>query len=69
MAERLKQSIIDKEPTIDLIAGPDSYRHLPSLLSTTQSGQTAGLQHKFSCINYNTLQIKSYDSKRGPISR
>lgn len=42
MAERLKQNIIDKEPAVDLIAGPDSYRHLPSLLATTEGGQTAG---------------------------
>lgn len=41
MAERLKQKMLDKEPAIDLIAGPDSYRHLPQLLTTTDGGQTA----------------------------
>lgn len=42
MAERLKQKIIEKEPAIDLIAGPDSYRNLPQMLATTETGQAAG---------------------------
>uniref|UniRef100_A0A915HQU1 CDK5RAP1-like protein n=1 Tax=Romanomermis culicivorax TaxID=13658 RepID=A0A915HQU1_ROMCU len=41
MAERLKEKILEKEPGVDLIAGPDSYRHLPNLLITTNGGQTA----------------------------
>lgn len=32
MAERLKAKIVKKEKQIDVVAGPDSYRSLPSLL-------------------------------------
>lgn len=42
MAERLKQTIIEKEPAVDLIAGPDAYRNLPQMLATMASGQAAG---------------------------
>ena len=32
MAERLKQSILEEEKLVDLVAGPDSYRDLPNLI-------------------------------------
>ena len=32
MAERLKRKIVEREKQIDIVAGPDSYRSLPSLL-------------------------------------
>lgn len=35
MAERLKHKILDKEHTVDVIAGPDSYKDLPRLLAQT----------------------------------
>ncbi|XP_063386754.1 CDK5RAP1-like protein [Cydia fagiglandana] len=41
MAERLKTKLIEKEKTVDVVAGPDSYRDLPRLLALTESGQTA----------------------------
>ncbi|KAI5634911.1 radical SAM superfamily domain-containing protein [Phthorimaea operculella] len=41
MAERLKEKLIEKEKSVDIVAGPDSYRDLPRLLAVTNSGQTA----------------------------
>jgi len=39
MAERLKDKLLDKKPFIDLIAGPDAYRHLPAMFSSMEAGQ------------------------------
>jgi tRNA-2-methylthio-N6-dimethylallyladenosine synthase len=39
MAERIKEKLLDEEKIIDLIAGPDAYRDLPSLISLSESGQ------------------------------
>ena len=39
MAERLKDKLLEKERSVDVIAGPDSYRQLPFLLSEASSHQ------------------------------
>ena len=39
MAERLKDKLLEKEQSVDVIAGPDSYRQLPLLLSEATSHQ------------------------------
>ncbi|KAK9738028.1 Radical SAM superfamily [Popillia japonica] len=41
MAERLKEKILEKERTVDIIAGPDSYKDLPRLLAVTENDQIA----------------------------
>lgn len=41
MAERLKDKLLEKEKSVDVIAGPDSYRQLPFLLSEASSHQAA----------------------------
>ncbi|KAF4517725.1 hypothetical protein B566_EDAN013403 [Ephemera danica] len=41
MAERLKEKLVEKEKSVDVVAGPDSYRDLPRLLALTQDHQTA----------------------------
>lgn len=41
MAERMKESLLEKAGYIDLIAGPDSYRDLPRLINLAESGQKA----------------------------
>lgn len=41
MAERLKTDLLEKEKSVDVISGPDSYKDLPRLLTITQSGQSA----------------------------
>ncbi|XP_060521372.1 mitochondrial tRNA methylthiotransferase CDK5RAP1 isoform X2 [Cylas formicarius] len=39
MAERLKEKVLEKERTVDLVAGPDAYRDLPRLLALTENDQ------------------------------
>ncbi|XP_038658996.1 CDK5 regulatory subunit-associated protein 1 [Scyliorhinus canicula] len=41
MAERLKEEILEKEKLVDVLAGPDSYRDLPRLLTVAEAGQKA----------------------------
>ncbi|CAL4233474.1 unnamed protein product [Meganyctiphanes norvegica] len=41
MAERLKTKLVEKEKSIDIVIGPDSYRDLPRLLTIVNSGETA----------------------------
>lgn len=41
MAERLKQSLLDEEHLVDLVAGPDAYRDLPNLVDEVGTGQRA----------------------------
>jgi len=41
MAERTKLALMEEEQLLDLIAGPDSYRHLPGLLEQAGSGRQA----------------------------
>lgn len=41
MAERLKQSLLEEEKLVDLVAGPDSYRSLPELIGEVETGQKA----------------------------
>jgi tRNA-2-methylthio-N6-dimethylallyladenosine synthase len=41
MAERLKEKVIEKEHIVDIVAGPDSYRSLASLIAEAGSGHKA----------------------------
>jgi tRNA-2-methylthio-N6-dimethylallyladenosine synthase len=41
MAERLKDELLKEENSIDIIAGPDSYRDLPELLQQVETGYQA----------------------------
>jgi tRNA-2-methylthio-N6-dimethylallyladenosine synthase len=41
MAERLKSKLLEEEKIVDLVAGPDAYRDLPSLVKEVESGQKA----------------------------
>lgn len=41
MAERLKEQLLEKDKSVDLVAGPDAYRDLPRLLSQAESGAQA----------------------------
>ena len=46
MAQNLKSELAEKEPLIDVLAGPDAYRQLPSLLTTVLESQEQGLSQK-----------------------
>jgi len=41
MAERLKTKLLEEEKLVDIVAGPDSYRDLPNLLSEAEDGHKA----------------------------
>jgi tRNA-2-methylthio-N6-dimethylallyladenosine synthase len=41
MAERLKSQFLEEEKIVDLVAGPDSYRDLPKLISEVEDGHKA----------------------------
>lgn len=41
MAERLKETLLEKDKSVDLVAGPDSYKDLPRLLALTNNDQKA----------------------------
>lgn len=41
MAERLKSKLLEEEKIVDLVAGPDAYRDLPSLISQVDDGARA----------------------------
>ncbi|MBP7037319.1 MAG: tRNA (N6-isopentenyl adenosine(37)-C2)-methylthiotransferase MiaB [Bacteroidales bacterium] len=41
MAERLKESVMEKEDIVSLLAGPDAYRDLPSLIAEAEAGNKA----------------------------
>ena len=41
MAERIKETIIEKEHLVDIVVGPDAYRDLPRLLQEVEDGRKA----------------------------
>ncbi len=41
MAEHLKESLVERAPAVDVIAGPDSYRRLPELLAAARAARLA----------------------------
>ena len=41
MAERLKSKFIEEEKIVDLVAGPDAYKDLPSLVKEVEEGRDA----------------------------
>jgi len=41
MAERLRQRLFEESPVVDIVMGPDSYRHLPHLIRQVESGSKA----------------------------
>jgi len=46
MAQNLKSELAEKEPLIDVLAGPDAYRQLPLLLATALEAQEQRLPQK-----------------------
>ncbi|MEG2282861.1 MAG: tRNA (N6-isopentenyl adenosine(37)-C2)-methylthiotransferase MiaB, partial [Rikenellaceae bacterium] len=39
MAERLKEDLMTKDMVVDIVAGPDAYRRLPTLIEQAMHGQ------------------------------
>jgi tRNA-2-methylthio-N6-dimethylallyladenosine synthase len=42
MAEHLKEGLAERAPSVDVIAGPDSYRRMPDLLAAARASMTRG---------------------------
>jgi len=42
MAQNLKEELTEKEPLVDVLAGPDSYRYLPGLITKAMESQEQG---------------------------
>lgn len=60
MAQNLKSELADKEPLIDVLVGPDSYRHLPLLLSNALAAQEQGFSRKAFA-----LDLSEYETYEG----
>lgn len=59
MAQNLKQDLVENESIVDVLVGPDSYRHLPSLLTQAIRAQEEGLEQKGVAVDlseYETYQ-------------
>ncbi|MDH4302291.1 MAG: tRNA (N6-isopentenyl adenosine(37)-C2)-methylthiotransferase MiaB [Nitrospira sp.] len=68
MAQNLKSALADKEPLVDVLAGPDAYRQLPSLLTTALEAQEQGLAQKGFALDlseYETYEGIMPDRDRG----
>ncbi|MGE0644590.1 MAG: tRNA (N6-isopentenyl adenosine(37)-C2)-methylthiotransferase MiaB [Nitrospira sp.] len=57
MAQNLKSDLADKEPIVDVLAGPDSYRQLPSLLTNALEAQEQGLAQKRFALDLSEYEI------------
>lgn len=53
MAERLKSTLLEEEKIVDLVAGPDAYRDLPSLIPAIEGGEKG--------VNVFLSRVETYD--------
>lgn len=60
MAQNLKTELAEKEPLIDVLAGPDSYRQLPLLLANALDAQEQGLRKKAFALDLS--EYETYES-------
>jgi tRNA-2-methylthio-N6-dimethylallyladenosine synthase len=60
MAQNLKSELAEKEPMIDILAGPDAYRQLPAMLTTALDAQEQGLAQKAFA-----LDLSEYETYEG----
>ncbi|KAL9922640.1 DNA replication licensing factor Mcm5-like isoform 2-T2 [Glossina fuscipes fuscipes] len=58
MAERLKQHVLEKEKSVDVVAGPDSYKDLPRLLALTR-------HYEYSAVNVLLSLDETYADTEG----
>ncbi len=60
MAQNLKAELAQKEPLVDVLAGPDAYRHLPALISRALRSQEEGFSQKAFA-----LDLSEYETYEG----
>lgn len=61
MAEHLKESLVERAPAVDVIAGPDSYRRLPELLTAARRVHTEPV------IDVRLDKAETYDGLSGAV--
>lgn len=59
MAQNLKEELAEKEPLVDVLAGPDAYRQLPVLISNAIQSQELGLDRKGLAVDLS--EYETYD--------
>src|SRR5574342_239218 len=59
MAQNLKEELTDKEPLVDVLAGPDSYRQLPMLIDNAVRSQEQGKALKGLAVDLS--EYETYD--------
>ena len=64
MAERIKEQLLNEEPTLDFIAGPDAYRSLPQLIEDSKTGNTSFNVLLSKEETYDNITPVRYDSNR-----
>ena len=64
MAEHLKESLVERAPAVDVIAGPDSYRRLPELLA---AARRAGATHTQPVIDVRLDKAETYEGLSGAV--
>ena len=61
MAEHLKEGLADRAPAVDVIAGPDSYRRLPELLSAARA------EHAGPVVDIRLDKAETYEGLSGSV--
>ena len=61
MAEHLKESLADRAPAVDVIAGPDSYRRMPELLAAARA------EHAHPLVDVRLDKAETYDGLSGAV--
>ena len=59
MAQNLKEELTQREPLVDVLAGPDSYRKLPMLITHAIEAQEQGLRRKQFAVDLS--EYETYD--------
>jgi tRNA-2-methylthio-N6-dimethylallyladenosine synthase len=59
MAQNLKEELTDTEPLVDVLAGPDSYRRLPDLLTQAIEAQERGSRQRGLAVELS--EYETYD--------
>ena len=59
MAQNLKDELTEKEPLVDILAGPDAYRHLPTLIDSAIQAQENTYNRKSMAVDLS--EYETYD--------
>lgn len=60
MAERLKHQLLDQDKLVDVVAGPDAYRDLPSLIQAVDGQRSLASSQRAGAINVQLSVEETY---------